>query len=78
MAGKCIHCGKETRNRIGFMDENGKRVTYHSCMLGECATRSIDQAFVKDEGGNGKGKGLPDWSEGLDFQVPEDVRASFG
>lgn len=78
MAGKCIHCGKETRNRIRFINENGKRVTYHSCMLGECATMSIDQAFVKNENCNRKEKGLPDWPKDLDFQVSEDVRALFG
>jgi hypothetical protein len=76
VAGKCIHCGKVTRNKIGFIDERGKRVTYHSCMLGECATKSIDQAFVKEESINSQD--LPGWPEGLDFQIPENVRALFG
>lgn len=49
MAGNCFYCGKETKTKMNFIDEKGKRILYHCCMMGDCANMSINRAFRKKE-----------------------------
>lgn len=47
MSGKCVYCGIETKTKMDFVNANGIRFNYYSCMKGECAVKSIDGAFDK-------------------------------
>ena len=71
MAGPCLHCGKNTRTKMSFVDHTGKRIVYRCCMLGECANRLVDEIFNK------KDQGCQAHTDNLDFMIDDKTKAFF-
>jgi len=72
MPGKCVHCNAETKTRMNFVNANGIRFEYYSCMKGNCAVQSINSAFDKL-----KERGDQCISNGLPFELDQELVSLF-